>query len=396
MLEYKKFMYLAGAKEEVVNYKTNVPISGYFKTTDKDVISMRNALITRYGLMISRREIKDLPNRLRYSTCTPRVFTETADKLRNDRSLDCIGVSDGYNSFSNEVLFFNELNNFISLNLRIVLNGDPDLSRISDLVCGNLLMAEFKSEAAYDGYRREFQVSGIRLPASIFIPTYKVLENRCEYWIQRIYKNDYEFKRVLAEGLKDTDYSDDIGFIEYSHGNNTLLELLEGKTNISVYIDGENLDTIQTYLLAKILLSNQAISKVTLVLDSPSMINWEYACGGNIGVEVCKRVLRDKNVGDLMIAYRIAEDKFKNGYTDFLLVSADSDFYSIVNENKDRISLILSSGASKSYISVLNKEGVKYAFIEDLVGEIETRNKMMGIGSTLQEISVLEKIVAQE
>lgn len=195
-----------------------------------------------------------------------------------------------------------------------------------------------------------------------------------------ILQNDRKFVSLLYEWNEDsfTDVSKVMDVSEYVKSN--IYDFLDKGEKIDIIVDCENSDV---YNLISMLRSLEwedhldKINKIILVDDIHTNIGWpELANYTSILVEhlMTQRVKSDKSVVDGELIACTFEEFYENSVDSFVLLSSDSDFWTLIRRLKKAKFLVMVEHlkCGPDLKNVLEESGIFYCYLDDFYSGTET------------------------
>lgn len=176
------------------------------------------------------------------------------------------------------------------------------------------------------------------------------------------YSNNWE---VFQDYMKVTDVSDAT--------KNSINDFLEKGNKIQIFVDGENADP---YMMASTIdgLSDSDIDKIDKIIIYYDAVHttkaWEYfkhfVSGINVETISVERIAEDKSLVDHKLIVGVSKAVYRDNADSIILVSSDSDFWSVIDEIKDiKFMVMVQRGkCSHNFKSILRKNDIFYCYTD--------------------------------
>lgn len=180
-----------------------------------------------------------------------------------------------------------------------------------------------------------------------------------------IYRNGNE---TFTDNDRVCDASDDV--------KNNINEFINRASKIQVFIDGENTDPYKFASAIESLKDHEIekINKIVVYYDSEhSTKAWTMLKHFTYGVEVetipVERIVENKSLVDHRLVMGVSKAIYKEGVDSVILVSSDSDFWSVIEAESDvRYLVMVESGkCGYEFKSLMRNKDVFYCYLDKFI-----------------------------
>ena len=156
----------------------------------------------------------------------------------------------------------------------------------------------------------------------------------------------------------------------------TIYDFIDESDKLIIYVDCENVDP---YKFASIFLDFDRnklakIERIVLIDDVNTTNAWDLL-KDNISLNIehleTQRILNEKSLVDHFLSIRVTKDYYEKQIKNVIIVSSDSDFWSLVSELPQVKFFIMNEKDKTSYaiIEKLNENKIKYCCMDDFTLE---------------------------
>ena len=180
-----------------------------------------------------------------------------------------------------------------------------------------------------------------------------------------IYRNGNE---VFTDGDRVCDASDNV--------KNNINEFINSASKIQVFIDGENADPYRFASAIESLKDHEIekINKIVVYYDSEHTTKaWTMLKHFTYGVEVetvpVERIVENKSLVDHRLVMGVSKAIYKEDVDSIILVSSDSDFWSVIDASEDVRYLVMveSEKCGHEFKNLLRDKDVFYCYLERFI-----------------------------
>lgn len=164
---------------------------------------------------------------------------------------------------------------------------------------------------------------------------------------------------------------------ENTYKNRLLLDKMKSKlqssntktqitNNTMVFVDGDNIGVLRTYHLLASFKENNVRPTIKIYTDKYNynafvLLKMIVSTDFNIELVNVERIVSSKSVVDTVLSYDIIEEIFKQKYNEvekkkISIVSSDSDFYGLLQKNKEIILMCSETSTSNNYLTKLAED----------------------------------------
>lgn len=156
---------------------------------------------------------------------------------------------------------------------------------------------------------------------------------------------------------------------------NDIYEFINSSEGTVIIVDCENSNPLKMYATLKNLDEKhlQKINKILLFNDAGTADAWT-ALKSNIKIPVeetlVDRVLNTKSLVDMQVAMGTSREHYENGINNFILVSSDSDYWTMIKSlNGAKFFVMVESDKCSSEMKdKLSSEGISFCYLDDFYG----------------------------
>ena len=180
-----------------------------------------------------------------------------------------------------------------------------------------------------------------------------------------IYRNGNE---VFTDGDRVCDASDNV--------KNNINEFINSASKIQVFIDGENADPYRFASAIESLKDHEIekINKIVVYYDSEHTTKaWTMLKHFTYGVEVetvpVERIVENKSLVDHRLVMGVSKAIYKEDVDSVILVSSDSDFWSVIDASEDVNYLVMveSEKCGHEFKNLLRNKDVFYCYLDRFI-----------------------------
>lgn len=180
-----------------------------------------------------------------------------------------------------------------------------------------------------------------------------------------IYRNGNE---IFTDGDRVCDASDNV--------KNNINEFINSASNIQVFIDGENADPYRFASAIESLKDHEIekINKIVVYYDSEHTTKaWTMLKHFTYGVEVetvpVERIVENKSLVDHRLVMGVSKAIYKEDVDSIILVSSDSDFWSVIDASEDVRYLVMveSEKCGHEFKNLLRDKDVFYCYLDKFI-----------------------------
>lgn len=180
-----------------------------------------------------------------------------------------------------------------------------------------------------------------------------------------IYRNGNE---IFTDGDRVCDASDNV--------KNNINEFINSASKIQVFIDGENADPYRFASAIESLKDHEIekINKIVVYYDSEHTTKaWTMLKHFTYGVEVetvpVERIVENKSLVDHRLVMGVSKAIYKEDVDSIILVSSDSDFWSVINASEDVRYLVMveSEKCGHEFKNLLRDKDVFYCYLDKFI-----------------------------
>ena len=180
-----------------------------------------------------------------------------------------------------------------------------------------------------------------------------------------IYRNGNE---VFTDGDRVCDASDNV--------KNNINEFINSASKIQVFIDGENADPYRFASAIESLKDHEIekINKIVVYYDSEHTTKaWTMLKHFTYGVEVetvpVERIVENKSLVDHRLVMGVSKAIYKEDVDSVILVSSDSDFWSVIDASEDVNYLVMveSEKCGHEFKNLLRDKDVFYCYLDKFI-----------------------------
>ncbi len=180
-----------------------------------------------------------------------------------------------------------------------------------------------------------------------------------------IYRNGNE---VFTDGDRVCDASDNV--------KNNINEFINSASKIQVFIDGENADPYRFASAIESLKDHEIekINKIVVYYDSEHTTKaWTMLKHFTYGVEVetvpVERIVENKSLVDHRLVMGVSKAIYKEDVDSIILVSSDSDFWSVIDASEDVRYLVMveSEKCGHEFKNLLRDKDVFYCYLDRFI-----------------------------
>ena len=180
-----------------------------------------------------------------------------------------------------------------------------------------------------------------------------------------IYRNGNE---IFTDGDRVCDASDNV--------KNNINEFINSASKIQVFIDGENADPYRFASAIESLKDHEIekINKIVVYYDSEHTTKaWTMLKHFTYGVEVetvpVERIVENKSLVDHRLVMGVSKAIYKEDVDSIILVSSDSDFWSVIDASEDVRYLVMveSEKCGHEFKNLLRDKDVFYCYLDKFI-----------------------------
>lgn len=189
--------------------------------------------------------------------------------------------------------------------------------------------------------------------------------------------NDLKFLKMLYGANGDKFAAEKYVIDAKIESKEDIYKFLNEARNIIVYVDCENVDP---YAFAATLtnLDEDNLSKINVINlydDVNTSTAWDYICDViDIPVEHYEvdRLLKNKSLVDMTMALDVSKEYYENDIDSAILVSSDSDFWTVI-EKLDKVNFYVLNEKYKTSpvtIDTLDRHGISHCYMSDFAQDV--------------------------
>lgn len=358
--------YLMGAKDSSYSMMFGIDYPLIFRESDREVMEgLRKAFKVRNSIMLSNYDDRQLS----LSSYRPELITP--------KELNYFLIDDDMQNENQEEALLSILKNtesYIRVNISVLFDY-KEFKQHYMLLC-DFFKLTINTVQDLKNLKEEILVTNFKFPMGIFIPRF----NECESkgLLKFLFKNDYLFlKKVYAM----SDRKINLYLDYYSNTTNKALgeidAIVTSKQSYEVFVDCENVNSAYAYLLVEHLSKLEQVKRINLFYCSDLSFRWELIKGKNIYHYSTTRIVSYKNSSDILLGNRVAEAIYSRGCKDVMIVSGDSDYFSIIQSTPEvQFTVLISGNASKYYVNKLNYLNVKNYNLQEVFDILDILSRL--------------------
>lgn len=156
-----------------------------------------------------------------------------------------------------------------------------------------------------------------------------------------------------------------------------LLDIIKDSRNVSVIVDGDNVQSLQLMVLLKFLSPIKNVKAIKVAYSEEVLVRWENIRIDKVAYYKSRRYCREKNNTDLLVGALMIEECYKGAST-VILVSSDGDYINIIDLiHNSEVIVIQCNDTSESYLSDLKTRGVHVQPLKDMFTDEQVKQTVL-------------------